>query len=400
MMLIGVVGKANVGKSTFFKSLTLADIEIANYPFATINPNKGVGFVKIDCVCKEFDKQCNPREGYCTGKYRFIAVDVIDVAGLVPGAHEGKGMGNQFLDDLRQANCLIHVIDCSGSTNERGESVTPGSYNPEKDILFLEVELDMWYLGILKKGWEKLARQIQQESLDTHKVLAKQLSGLGVSEDMIKESLRKLNYNIEKPISWTEDELAKLASHLRKLTKPMVIAANKVDTETGKKNYEELKKKFNDRLIIPCSAESELVLRQASKANLINYVPGENNFKIIAPEKLNEKQLKALDFIQKNVLDVYGSTGVINTLNSAVFDLLEYMAIFPGGVGKMEDQHGNVLPDCFLMPKNTTALDFAFKLHTDLGKGFIKAIDVKTKMVVGKDHKLKHRDVIEIASKS
>ncbi len=399
-MLIGVVGKANVGKSTFFKSLTLADIEIANYPFATINPNKGVGFVKIDCVCKEFNKQCNPREGYCTGKYRFIAVDVIDVAGLVPGAHEGKGMGNQFLDDLRQANCLIHVIDCSGSTNERGESVTPGSYNPEKDILFLEVELDMWYLGILKKGWEKLARQIQQESLDTHKVLAKQLSGLGVSEDMIKESLRKLNYNIEKPISWTEDELAKLASHLRKLTKPMVIAANKVDTETGKKNYEELKKKFNDRLIIPCSAESELVLRQASKANLINYVPGENNFKIIAPEKLNEKQLKALDFIQKNVLDVYGSTGVINTLNSAVFDLLEYMAIFPGGVGKMEDQHGNVLPDCFLMPKNTTALDFAFKLHTDLGKGFIKAIDVKTKMVVGKDHKLKHRDVIEIASKS
>jgi ribosome-binding ATPase len=399
-MLIGVVGKANVGKSTFFKSLTLADIEIANYPFATIDPNKGVGFVKIECVCKEFDKQCNPREGYCTGKYRFLAVDVIDVAGLVPGAHEGKGMGNQFLDDLRQANCLIHVIDCSGSTNEKGESVTPGSYNPENDVLFLEVELDMWYLGILKKGWEKLARQIQQEHLDTNKVLAKQLSGLGVNEEMIKESLRKLNYNLEKPTFWTEEELSKLASHLRKLTKPMVIVANKVDTETGKKNYELLKQKFSDRLIIPCSAESELVLRQASKANLIEYIPGENNFKIISPEKLNEKQLKALDFIQKNVLDVYGSTGVINSLNSAVFDLLEYMAIFPGGVGKMEDQYGNVLPDCFLMPKNSTALDFAYRLHTDLGNGFIKAIDVKTKRIVGKDHKLKHRDVIEIASKS
>ena len=92
-MLIGVVGKANIGKSTFFKAATLMDIEIANYPFATIKPNHGVGFIRVPCVDKDFNTQCNPRTGYCKNHERFITVDMIDVAGLVPGAHEGKGMG-------------------------------------------------------------------------------------------------------------------------------------------------------------------------------------------------------------------------------------------------------------------------------------------------------------------
>src|SRR3989338_977131 len=116
IMLIGVVGKPSTGKSTFFKASTLADVEIANYPFTTIKPNRAVVFVKIECVDKEFGKQCSPRIGYCVNGKRFVAVELLDVAGLVPGAHEGKGLGNQFLNDLNQADALIHIVDISGST--------------------------------------------------------------------------------------------------------------------------------------------------------------------------------------------------------------------------------------------------------------------------------------------
>ncbi|MBI2662155.1 redox-regulated ATPase YchF [Candidatus Woesearchaeota archaeon] len=397
-MLIGVVGKPNVGKSTFFKAATLADAEIANYPFATIKPNTGIGFVKIDCVDKEFGRQCNPRTGYCSKGKRFIPIQMIDVAGLVPGAHEGKGMGNQFLDDLRQADVLIHVIDAAGSTNEKGESIEPGSYDPCEDVKFLEVELDMWYLGILKKGWEKFARTIVQEKQDITLALSKQLSGLGVDDKIMEEVIDNLSLNKETPQKWTDQEISKLATALRIKTKPMIIACNKVDLSIAKTNLKKLQETFSKYEFIPCSADSELALKEAAKANLIEYLPGDSDFQLKSPEKLNERQLNALEFIRTNVLQQFQSTGIQHVLDTAIFQLLGYMAIYPGGVSKLEDKDGNVLPDCFLLPKESTALDFAYKLHTDLGKNFIRAIDVKTKRTVGKEHLLQHRDVVEIVA--
>ena len=399
-MLIGVVGKPSTGKSTFFKAATLAEAEIANYPFTTIEANHGVGYVKIECVDKEFKKQCNPRFGYCLRGWRFVPVDLIDVAGLVPGAHKGHGRGNAFLDDLRQADVLIHIIDVSGSTNEKGEPVDAGSYDPANDIKFLEEELDMWYLGILKKGWEKFARTVMQEKKEIHIALGKQLSGLKVTEEMVEDLIKELGLNKEKPSAWDEEELQKLAKELRKITKPMVIACNKIDVPAALENFARLENQFPDHLLIGCSAESELALREAAKAELIDYIPGEKDFQATkkGESTLNEKQKQALNFIKENILKKVGSTGVQQVLDQAVFNLLKYMAIFPGGVNKLEDSDGNTLPDCFLMPPKTTALDFAFKLHTDFGKKFIRAIDVKTKMTVGKDHLLKHRDVVEIIS--
>ena len=395
-MLIGVVGKSNVGKSTFFKAATLAEVEIANYPFATIKPNEGIGYVKVECADKHFNVKCNPRFGYCIDGTRFVPIDMIDVAGLVPGAHEGKGMGNQFLDDLRQADVLIHVIDVAGTTNEKGESIEPGSYDPANDVKFLEEELDYWYLGILKKGWEKFAREIQQTHGEIDKALAKQLSGLKVTEEMIETTIKELSLNKEKPIGWTDDDLLKLATELRKQTKPMIIACNKIDIPGAEENFIRLQNEFPDRMLVACSAESELALREAAKHKIIDYIPGESSFTIKG--ELNEKQKKALEFIQKNILEKLKTTGVQQILDDAVFKLLQYIAIFPGGVNKLEDQDGNVLPDCFLMPPGTTALDFAYKLHSDFGDNFIRAIDVKTKMTVGKEHLLKHGDVVEIIS--
>lgn len=390
-MLIGIVGKPSSGKSTFFKAMTLANIDIANYPFTTIKPNHGAGHVKIPDIAQERGKPSNPREGYVQEKFRFVPVELLDVAGLVPGAHEGKGMGNQFLDDLNQANALIHVIDISGSTNEKGEPVPALSYSPSNDVRFLEFELDMWYLRILKKGWEKFSRTVQQEHLDISKALAKQLSGLRVTEDMVKQEVKELPEN---PIEWTEEQMLKLASELRKQTKPMIIACNKIDIPGSEKNYEELKKEFPEHILVPCSAESELALKEAAKKEMIHYIPGENNFEI--KTELNEKQSKGLELVKENVLSKFDYTGVQKILDTAVFDLLKRIAVHPGGVNKLEDSDGNVLPDCFLMKEGTTALDFAFRLHTDFGKNFIRAIDAKTKRTIGKDHVLKHLDIIEL----
>ncbi len=397
-MIIGCVGKPSAGKSTFFKALTLMDVAIANYPFTTIKKNEGIGFVKIDCVDKDFNVKCTPREGYCVNHKRFVPVQMIDVAGLVPGAHEGKGLGLEFLNDLSMADALIHVVDISGSLNERGEPVTKGSYDPANDIKFLEHELDMWYFQIFQRVWKKFSNTVNQQKENAVKAIAKQFSGLKVNEDMVKEKMRRLSL-LDKPLlEWTDQDLMGITRELRKETKPIIIAANKVDVPGAFENYNRLKEEFKDYIIVPCSAEGELALKEANKKGIIEYIPGEKEFRILNEESLNEKQKAALSFISQNILEKFSSTGVQDVINHAVFDLLKYIAIFPGGVNNLKDSEGRTIPDCFLLPPNTTALGFAYHLHTDLGDGFIRAINVKTKISMRKDEPLKHRDVIEIVS--
>lgn len=391
-MLIGLVGKPSVGKSTFFKAATLAEVEIASYPFTTIKPNHGIGFVKIDCIDKEFNTQCQPNHGFCINHKRFVPVELMDVAGLVPGASEGKGLGNQFLDDLRQADVFIHIIDISGATDEKGKPIE--NYDISKDIIFLEKELNQWFLGILKKVWKSFARKSELEEDNFAQAVANQFSGLKVKEEDIKNVLLKLNLP-KKASTWNDKQLLEFASELRKESKPMIIAANKIDTPKGKENYEKLKNQFLDLIIIPCSADSELALREAAKTELIDYIPGEKDFKIKG--NLTEKQKQALEKIKKNILEKYKTgTGVQAILNYAVFDLLKYIAIFPAGAHKLADSKGKILPDCFLLPPDSTALDFAYFLHTDFGKNFVRAIDARTKKILGKNYKLKNRDALEI----
>jgi len=394
-MLIGLVGKPSCGKSTFFKAATLAEVLIANYPFTTIKANHGIGYVKIDCIDTEFRTQCQPRTGFCLQHKRFVPVDLMDVAGLIEGASEGKGLGNQFLDDLRQADVFIHIVDVSGTTDAEGK-ITKG-YNPVKDIKMLENELDLWYLGILNKVWKSFARTLQQKKENFAKAIAVQFSGLKVDEDQVKKILLKLKYNPEKPSEWTDEQLKNFSHELRHLTKPMIIAANKIDLRDAKENLEKLKQAYPELLIVPCSADSELALREANKAGLIEYISGENSFKII--KKLNPKQEQALETIKKNVLDIYQSTGVQEVMNTAVFSLLGYLPIFPASPHKLQDSEGRTLPDCYLLAPNSTALDFAFKLHTDIGNNFVKAIDARTGKAVGKEYKLKFRDALEIATR-
>ncbi|MBI3033902.1 redox-regulated ATPase YchF [Candidatus Woesearchaeota archaeon] len=397
-MLIGIVGKPSCGKSTFFKALTLAEVAIASYPFTTIKPNRGVGYVRVNCADRFFGVQCNPREGYCLNGERFVPVELLDVAGLVPGAHEGKGLGNQFLDDLRQAHVLIHIIDASGSTNESGEPVPAGSHDPARDIRFLENELDLWYLSILKKPWEKFSRQAFVEKKKVNIAIARQFSGLNATESMVAGIIDALKLDSENATRWSGDELQGFATELRRRTKPMIIAANKVDAPAGRDNFERLRQMFPEYKVIPCSAESELALKEAAKKGMIEYASGNSSFSIRDESLLSQQQLNGLSFIKESVIDKYGSTGVQETLNRAVFDVLKLIAVFPGGLNKLSDQYGRVLPDCFLMPPNSTSLDFAFRIHSDIGNSFIRAIDVKKRLAVGREHILSSGDVIEIVS--
>ena len=376
-MKIGIVGKPNSGKSTFFRAATLINAKIGNFPFTTINPNIGFGFVRVECPEKYFKVKCNPRVGFCIEGNRFVPVELIDVAGLVPGAHKGRGMGNKFLDDLRQADCLIHVVDASGTTDSNGRECL--DHNPLEDVKFLEDEINYWFLSILERNWKKI---------NDVKDIAKQLSGLKVSTSLVSETIKKLNFT-ERIKTWSYENKFDFVKKLREKINPIIIAANKVDKVESEKWIKDLIKIG----AIPCSAEAELALKEAEKNKLIKYIPGDNDFKIIG--KVTDKQREALEKIKK-ILKKFGSTGVQEVINKAVFDLLKYIVVFPGGVKKLADKEGRVLPDAFLMPPDSTALDFAYKIHEDFGKKFISAIDVKTKQRIGKDYKLKNLDVIEI----
>ena len=391
-MQIGLLGKANVGKSTFFSAATETPVPTGNFPFTTIEPNVGIAYVKADCACKYFEiSHENP---LCVNKVRFIPVKLIDVAGLVPGANEGKGLGNQFLDDARQAEVLIHVVDIAGTTDIQGQPVPAGTHDPIEDVKFVQNEFDLWFVNILQREWDKITREIDQKRAKLTDGIAKRFTGLGIKDFQVHEALQKLNLISKNPKEWSNSNIQTFVKELRKNTKPIIIAANKADLCHDL----DIIKKISDTTVVTCSAETELLLRKASKAGIVNYSPGDEGFSIVENKKILPQQKKALDVV-KEIFSKIQSTGIQKILNIAVFDTLKFIVVYPvEDETKLTNKDGDVLPDAKLLPENSTAKDLAALVHADIAKGFLHAIDCKTKQRIGGDHKLKNGDVIKIVS--
>ncbi|MEM4272656.1 MAG: redox-regulated ATPase YchF [Candidatus Bilamarchaeaceae archaeon] len=380
---VGVVGKPNAGKSTFFSALTMAEAKIAAFPFTTLEPNIGVGYVRKKCPHAEISSPCSPRDSFCRHGIRFVPVRMMDVAGLVPDAHKGRGLGFQFLDDLMAADAFIQVVDASGATDLEGKPAA--NHDPAEEILFLKEELFHWLFQILERNWKKV--RLRDISL-----LSEVFSGLKISEGKAESCARRLGLPCER-IDWDEAQRLAFAKELIN-SRPMVIAANKCDENPG--FVGRMKEKFPGLPIIPCSALYELALKKADKAGTIEYLPGSSSFKI---KDAKPAQKEALSRIS-SYLEKHGNTGVQQALETLVFEKMGRIVVFPvEDESRWSDRNGNVLPNAFLLPPGSTALQMAEHVHTDLAKGFVSAIDARTKRRLGREHPLKDCDVIKIFSK-
>lgn len=395
-MLIGIIGKSNVGKSTFFNAATSQGVQTANFPFTTIEPNIGVAYVRTKCVCREFQVRDNPLHSMCIDGSRYIPIRILDIAGLVPDAHKGRGLGNQFLDSAREADALVHVVDAAGSTDLDGRAVSPGTGDPMRDVEFVLEEFDMWLVTNLKKNLERTSRDLQRTPDKTSKILSRLLSGLSVKENQIITSMNETRLDDKKVSSWSPSDLLLFCQTLRKFAKPMLVAANKADSITAESNL--LRLKSLDSEVIPCISEAEVMLKIGSKKGMLRYLPGDSSFDINPKVLLREDQKRALLKVRA-VLTKYGSTGVQQILNRVCFGLLGMIVVYPvEDENKLIDKKGNVLPDAYLLPKDSTAKELAGKVHEQLGQGFLYAIDVRSKQRVGAEYKLRDRDVIKIVS--
>jgi len=398
MIKIGLIGKTNTGKTTFFNSATLGSAEISNYPFVTKQPNVGNASAITLCVHKELGVLDSPRNSKCIDGWRFIPIELVDLPGLIKGAWEGKGLGNQFLSIAAQSDALLHIVDASGSIDSSGKIAEAGTGDPVADIADIEEEVIMWYLKLLEGNYDKISRSVNSSN-DIVSSITEIFRGIGVREDHVKYALRVNELQNIKFDDFNPENRRNFCWSLREISKPTLIVANKVDLPVATENFRRLREEYKDSIIVPTSADAELTLRRAQARGLIKYLPGDERFEMTNQSSLNDKQKWALNFIRKDVLNEYMRTGVQFAINVAVFKLLRMNTVYPvADPTKMSDRSGNVLPDVYLMKTGSTVKDLAEDIHTDLAKGLLYAIDVRDGLRLPTSYHLKDRDILSIVS--
>jgi len=390
MLSIALAGKPNAGKSTFYTAATRSEVDIANYPFTTIDANRGVTHARTECPCLTREERCGHE--HCHDGKRYVPVELLDVAGLVPGAHEGRGLGNQFLDELTNADVIVNVVDAAGATNAEGEPVEPGSHDPVEDIDFVETEMDLWLAGIIADNWESVERQSRSPGFDIEEAVTEMMTGFGASEHEVAAVLREVDYP-DDPMQWTDENREALARGVRERTKPIVVVANKIDL-APEENVQRLLDL--DKPVIPATAQGELALRRGADAGVVDYDPGDETFDITGD--VSDEQRETLEELRETMAE-YGGTGVQQGLDYAVYDLLGMVTAFPvQDQSKWTDGTGTVLPDAFLLDSGSTPVDLAYAVHSDIGDGYLHAVNAKTKREVGESYELEEGDVVKIVS--
>ncbi|KAK8138766.1 hypothetical protein PG984_002146 [Apiospora sp. TS-2023a] len=383
--LIALVGKPSAGKSTTLNSLTDATSKVGG--FTTIDPQRAIGYLQIDCACKRFDvpDKCKPNYGGCVDGKRSVPIELLDVAGLVPGAHEGKGLGNKFLDDLRHADALVHVVDASGRTNAEGENTR--GYDPSQDIAWLRSEIVAWIKGNLYQRWGSIKRRhiaVKASPVDT---LQAQFSGYGATTQLVARTLDKLA--LKEPLEhWSEETVDRVVAAFTDEKFPTVIALNKIDDPDSYTNLMKITKMYKNSLVVPCSARAELFLRKMAKQGYVQYVEGSDSVwtrqDLIDdgdPEggglkELDEKNQEIIDEYKDMILYRYNSTGVVDVLSAAA-KLLGLVPIFPVR-STATFSSGNdakaVFRDCVLVKKNSTVGEVAKKVMGDVTIAYVEGV--------------------------
>lgn len=398
-MRIGIVGKTNVGKTTFFNAATLLNAKISTYPFTTKSPAYGMAYVQTPCVCREFGVKDKPKNSACIEGWRFIPLQIMDLPGLIEGAHLGRGLGIQFLRVAMTSDVLLHVVDASGSVDQDGKICEPGKGDPIRDYDETEKELVLWFKKFLEQKNKRVVRLTRSKKLDLPTALESVLSGAKIDRRTISESLEASELAEREFSRWNDNDLERFASVLRSKAKPTLIVANKMDLPSAERNYTELMRKLGSRFIVPCSADAELALRRAEKAGLIRYVPGEEKFEIVNEQKLSDRQKMALSYVSDKVIEKWLRTGVQFAINFAIFKLLGMNVIYPvSDERKYSDKHGNILPDAYLMAPSSSTEALARRIHSELARTFIFAMDVRTGLRLPESYVLRDRDVIKIVA--
>ncbi|MEM3372621.1 MAG: GTPase [Candidatus Aenigmatarchaeota archaeon] len=378
-MKIGIVGLPNKGKSTLFSCLTKINVPIADYPFTTIDPNQGIGYIIVDCACKNFNVKCNPRTKCVNGK-RYVPINLVDIAGIVKDAHLGKGLGNYFLDRIRDSDALLQVIDISGGTDINGNKAYDFSADPEEEINIFKDEFIKWVEEILKKHQRRFMQKKEE--------LAKVLSGLNFSEYDCELMIKKLNLDIKK-ISEEERELLRIANYAYERI-PKAFIANKMDLGKAKSNFEKLKEKYT---IYPTILVAEHFARRLEEQKFLEITDEIKQINFNVDTELQKKINIIIDIFDNKKLAKLSTI----ILTDFVINKMNYIVVFPvEDEHKLSDSKGNILPDAILLKKGSNAIDLANAIHSELGKNLITAIDVKRKINISKTDELKHLDVIKL----
>ncbi|ODV83404.1 hypothetical protein CANARDRAFT_80808 [[Candida] arabinofermentans NRRL YB-2248] len=363
--LIGIVGKPSSGKSTTLNSLTDANAKMGAFPFTTIDPNKATGYLQVECACARFSKQdqCKPNYGWCTNGKRHVPIELLDVAGLIPGASQGLGLGNKFLDDLRSADALIHVVDVSGTTNAEGKATR--GYDPIQDIQWLQDEIRLWIEGNLHKRWGSIVRRHTATKSSIVETLRAQFGGYGATAQLIAKAIDSIP-NLPPLEQWDNEWITTVVIAFMRFKFPTVLALNKIDHPDADKNVSKIVLKYPDTKAVLTSAITEVFLRKLAKQNYIKYDGGEfiDTLEDLGSEsglkECDEKLLQRIENIKDMVLYRFGSTGVVQVLQEAA-NVLELIPVFT--VRNINTFTGNsgtaVFRDCTLIKKGTTVAQVA-----------------------------------------
>ncbi|CAG99768.1 hypothetical protein KDRO_E04160 [Kluyveromyces lactis] len=376
--LIGIVGKPSSGKSTTLNSLTDASAQVGAFPFTTIEPNRATGYLQVNCACSRvgLQKLCKPNYGWCENGLRHIPIMLLDVAGLVPGAHSGRGLGNKFLDDLRHADALIHVVDVSGTTDAEGKNTR--GYDPLQDIVWLQDEIRLWIEGNLHKRWGSIVRKHTATKSSAVDTLQQQFGGYGSHAPMIQRALGRIP-GLPPLEQWDNEWITEVVKSFMQEKFPTVLALNKMDHPDADKNVSKIMLKYPDVKCVLTSAITEVFLRKLKKQGFIRYEEGTEFVDTFEDDDtlkpLDEKLIQRIEVIRDLVLYRFGSTGVVQVLQAAASTLnlipvytVRNIHTFAGGNGE------NVFRDCFLVKKGTTVGKVATYIMGDVTVAAIETV--------------------------